>query len=124
MQAVELGHERFLLITIGQFKYALRLGEVDRVVRQPFLVDWLGGGAIQAYSLIEGCLVWVVGTGQLFSGFERGTNRTSDWLIVLRDVEGIARVGIVADDVRGPVSQPRLGQATVLSRLGFVDENR
>lgn len=125
MLAVELGHERFLLATIGPTQNALKLGDVDRVIRQPSLVNWQGRGVVQAYALVEGLLVWVVSPNEVFLSFDRGASRSRDWLIVLKDAEGLTRLGFLADDVRGPVAYGRLGQVTVLSRNGVpVDESR
>lgn len=125
MQAVELGHERFLLLAIGQTQHAVKLGDVDRVIRKPSIVDWQGRGAVQAYAWVEGILVWIVSPSQLFSAFDRGSSRSRDWLVILKDAEGLTRLGFLVDDVRGPVAYSRLGQVTVLGRIGVpVDESR
>lgn len=125
MQAVELGHQRFLLATIGPTQHAIRLGDVDRVIRQPSIADWQGRGIVQAYALVEGLLVWIVSPSQLFSSFDRGASRSRDWLIVLKDGEGLTRLGVLADDVRGPIAYSRLGQVAILGRIGVaVDESR
>ena len=125
MLAADLVHERFLLVTIGLAQYALKLGDVDRVMRQPLFADWQGRGAVQGYVIVEGFLVWVVGPRQVFGGFDLGGSRGRDWLIVLRDAHGLTRLGILADDVRGPIANSRLGQISVLSRIEVVaDESR
>lgn len=122
MQVAELGSERFLLATIGAFQYALRLGDLDRVLRKPSLTEWRGGGVVQAYSMVEGLLVWVVGPAQVFEGYDKSTSRGRDWLLVLKDFDGLTRLGVLADDVRGPVAYARLGQVSVLNRQGVQSD--
>ncbi len=125
MQFLGLSQERFLLVTIAGTQHALKLVDVDRVIRRSSLIDWRGGGSVQAYTMVEGYLVWIVAPAQLFVGFDRLLGRPSNWLIVLKDSEGLTRLGFLADDVRGPIGHARLGQVGVLNRLEMqTDEAR
>jgi hypothetical protein len=39
-----------------------------------------------------------------------------DWLLVLKEAEGLTRSGVLATEVRGPISEFRLDQAKRLQR--------
>jgi hypothetical protein len=123
VRLLELSQERFLLVTIAGTQHALKLGDVDRVIRRSSLVDWRGGGSVQAYTMVEGYLVWIVEPAQLFAGFDRLLGRPPNWLIMLKDSEGLTRLGFLADDVRGPIAYARLGQVRVLNRLGMQTDD-
>ena len=107
--------ERFMLASFGQTRCAIPLSQIERVVANPKVHDWPGRGLIQGFVHVEGWLVWILPAGQLFEDLGSAPTR-GDWLLVLKEAEGLTRSGVLATEVRGPISEFRLDQAKRLQR--------
>ena len=107
--------ERFMLARFGQSLCAIPLGLIERVVSNPKINPWPGRGPVQGYVQVEGWLVWLLPAGQLFSDLG-SLHGGGEWLLVLKDDSGLTRTGVLASDVRGPVSEFRLEHAKRLQR--------
>ncbi|NBO81859.1 MAG: hypothetical protein EBU75_03270 [Betaproteobacteria bacterium] len=117
--------ERFMLASFGQTRCAIPLGQIERIVSNPKVQAWSGRGLVQGYVLVEGWLVWVLPAGQLFSDLGSAPSQ-GDWLLVLKEEDGLTRSAVLATEVKGPVSSLRLDQVKRLQRRGedVLDEFR
>lgn len=124
MQAPD-ARERFMLASFGQTRCAIPLGQIERIVSNPKVQAWSGHGLVQGYVLVEGWLVWVLPAGQLFSDLGSAPSQ-GDWLLVLKEEDGLTRSAVLATEVKGPVSSLRLDQVKRLQRRGedVLDEFR
>jgi len=112
--------ERFMLASFGQTRCAIPLSQIERVVANPKIHSWPGRGLVQGYAHVEGWLVWLLPAGQLFS--DLGSSQAGgDWLLVLKEAGGLTSSGVLAAEVRGPVSEFRLDQAKRLQRRSEDD---
>ncbi len=119
MQAPD-ARERYMLASFGQTRCAIPLSQIERVVVNPKIQKWPSRGLIQGYAHVEGWLVWVLPASQVFSDLV-SPQIGGDWLLVLKEAEGLTRPGVLASEVRGPVSEFRLEQAKRLQRRGDDD---
>lgn len=107
--------ERYFLASFHRSQCAVPLSLIDRVVREPNIQAWEGNGVVQGYVLVEGWLVWLLEPAEVFSDLPRRP-RQGDWLMVLKEEKGLSRLGVLADDVRGPVAFARIDHARILQR--------
>ena len=109
------GNERYLLASFNRSRCAVPLSLIDRIVRQPVVEPWEGQGAIQGFVFVEGWLVWLLEPSQVFMDIS-GLHKSGDWLLILREEQGLGRIGVMADDVKGPVAFARIDHARILQR--------
>jgi len=107
--------ERYLIASFDGKDYALQMGGVERVVPNPTTSAWEGRGEVRAYAQVAGWIVWLLDPGKLFVDHDH-TVAKGEWLLILKDELGLTRLGCLADDVRGPVSESRLHQIKRLHR--------
>lgn len=115
MQALDTQQDRYVLASFGRNRFAVPLGVIERVVRSPTIQPWLGRGLVQGFSAVDRWIVWLLHPGSVFPALGRVQGR-GDWLLVLREDSGLSRLGVLAEDVRGPVGQMRLDGLRVLHR--------
>jgi hypothetical protein len=60
-------------------------------------------------------MVWVLDASRVFVDFEE-VNVNGSWLLVLKEELGLCRVGVLADDIKGPVSQSKVQHIKRLQR--------
>jgi len=113
-------NERYLIATFNRSGYAVPLSLIDRIVRQPKVQAWQGSGVVQGFVFVEGWVVWLLDAGQVFVDLQR-TNSVCDWLLVMKEDHGLSRIGVLADEVKGPVAFARIEHARILQRRR-VDE--
>jgi chemotaxis signal transduction protein len=107
--------ERYMLASFGQTRCAIPLSQIERIVANPKVHSWPGRGLVQGYVHVEGWLVWILPAGQLFSDLGSAPS-LGDWLLVLKEDEGLTRSAVLATEVKGPVSALRLDQTKCLTR--------
>ncbi|NDG82511.1 MAG: hypothetical protein EBX44_12045, partial [Betaproteobacteria bacterium] len=107
--------ERYLLAGVGRSQYAIPLSLIDRVVRDPVIHDWDGQGVVHGFVLVEGWLVWLVDASQVFTEMPR-MQAQGDWLLILKEEQGLSRIGLLAEDVKGPVAFARIEHARIVQR--------
>jgi len=115
VRALDPAQERFILASFGRNPFAVPLAVVERVVRNPQVNPWLGRGLVQGFSSVDHWIVWLLHPGSVFPALGRVQGR-GEWLLVLRDESGLSRLGVLAENVRGPVSSTRLEGLRVLHR--------
>ncbi|NDF75326.1 MAG: hypothetical protein EB133_00365 [Betaproteobacteria bacterium] len=107
--------ERYFVASLGRSQYAIPLSLIDRVVRDPDIQGWEGQGVVQGFILVEGWLVWLVDASQVFMETPR-TQAKGDWLLILKEELGLSRIGVLAEDVKGPVAFARIEHARIVQR--------
>lgn len=109
-------NERFVLVRFGEEKVAIEIGHLERVVRQPSSRPWLGKGSVRAWCPVDGWLVWILDPPSLFADVPRQASLGREWLIILKANDGLTRMGLFVDDVKGPYGSDRINGHRVIQR--------
>ena len=109
--------DRFVLAKLGASRLAISTSELAHIVRGPKSHEWRGNGSVRAWCTFEGSLIWVLDPHVLFEGASKLISIDREWLLVLKAAGGLCRLGMFADDVKGPYGQDRIdGHLVVRSR--------
>jgi len=121
--------ERYLLATFEGTQCAVPLSCIDRMVRDPSVEPWDGRGVVRGFVMVEGWLVWVVAAAEIFpdfldadssvraiGGFPAAFSESisGHWLMLFRQEEGLTRVGVLAEHVKGPLAFDRIANLRIL----------
>ena len=107
--------DRYMLVSFDGRRYAIPLKMLERVVANTRCDPWIGRGDVKGSSHVAGWMVWILDASQVFVDFEE-VNVNGSWLLVLKEELGLSRVGVLADDIKGPVSQSKLQHIKRLQR--------
>jgi len=108
---------RFVLVKIGASRLAIPTREVAHISRHPKADEWRGNGVVRSWCTFEGYVVWILDPGVLFEGASKQVSIDRAWLLVLKSTGGLSRLGMFADDVKGPYGHDRIdGHLVVKAR--------
>ncbi len=101
---------RYLVCGFGSISYAIAFDGVDYVLRSPAaVIPWRGSSVLSGCVAHQGRVVWLTRFDEFFLVPSPVETKRS-WIVVLKRPElGLTQIGFFADLVRGPVSEPRLG---------------
>jgi len=115
VQALDPVQDRYVVASFGRNRFAVPLGCIERVVRGPDVKPWVGRGLVQGFVSVDRWVVWLLHPGTVFPALGRVQGR-GEWLLVLREELGLSRLGVLAEDVRGPIGQTRIDGLRILQR--------
>jgi hypothetical protein len=110
---------RFVLVELGASRFAIPTGELAHIVRNPKGNEWRGNGVVRSWCVFEGYVVWILDPSELFDTASKQVSIDRAWLLVLKATGGLSRLGMFADDVKGPYGHERIGGHLVVKARTF-----
>jgi hypothetical protein len=110
---------RFVLVKVGASRFAIPTCELAHISRHPKFDDWRGNGVVRSWCSFEGYVVWILDPCVLFEGASKQVSIDRAWLIIFKSTGGLSRLGMFADDVKGPYGHHRIGGHLVVKPRTF-----